>query len=584
MPPFHRLAVLLKHNSVLGLLLLAVLLPIRVVQAQDATPTDHIHRVIVHVNADFVPEGELSGPSSIIHQRSAIRNAQSALIADLERSRTPITTTNQFITIPYLALQVDDQGLATLQNNPNVIAIAEDRLYDLLTDSANDVVNASTAWNAGFDGTGQIVAVIDTGVDFLHPALSGKVVAEACFSNAGYDVNPFSNSACWNGLATDTGAFAAFPYGTYCLLGSCFHGTHVAGIVAGTDVGGNPSYDGGVAPGAEIIAINVFSHILACDCMQAYTSDVIRGLEHVYLLSETYPNIAAVNMSLGGGYYTGVCDWDSSGEVAVVDNLRSVGVAVIAASGNNGYRDAMSSPACFSNVISVGATDDSDIVASFSNHASFLDLYAPGVDITSTFLFDDYYAAQGTSMATPYVAGAWALVRELFPYSSVDDVHAVLRTGGHFINGPDGLQYPRLDVFGAFDYLPSRPADHSYNHRELLQAIQEEAEVTGSTIHPILIAFEVTQMTVYVEADGVHGMVPVTLVVGDDLSSFRYGSITTVEGLAAPEAYSEAISNGLPNLLSGAIDRLLDTDYPSGYDLDYAFVISTGLNLWVETP
>lgn len=580
-----RLPVSFRHSSVLMLLCIALLVLPGVGQAQPAAPNGPIHRVIVQVNADFVPEGALPDRAAVMQQRRAISSAQNTVMADLGRSRSTATAARQFTTIPYIALHVDDQGLAALQNNPNVVAIAEDRLYYPVTDSANDVVKASAAWNAGYDGTGQVVAIIDTGIDFGHPAVFDKDVAEACFSNAGFDLNPYSDSACPDETATEIGPGTADPYGFWCWYSnSCHHGTHVAGIAAGYNLGGIPGYGGGVAPGADIIAINVFSWMWDCHCLAAYTSDVIRGLEHVYTLSNTYTNIASVNMSLGGGYYTGVCDWDSIGEVAVVDNLRSAGIAVIAASGNEGQRNAISAPACFSNVISVGATYDSDVVAEFSNHAYFLDFYAPGVYIDSSVLGGGYGTMNGTSMATPYVAGAWTIIRQVFPDATVDDVYEILRSGGHVITGPDGLPYPRLDVFGAFDHIPARSPDQSYNHRQLLDAMQTEAVSTASVIQPILIVFEATQMTIYANADGVHGKVTVNLAVGDDLGGLQFGAVTAADGTAAPASYIETIRAGLPSLLTGAIDRLLDADYPSGHDLDYAFVISTGLKLWVETP
>jgi uncharacterized repeat protein (TIGR01451 family) len=202
----------------------------------------------------------------------------------------------------------------------------------------------------------------------------------------------------------------------------------VASIAAG-DNGGSIV---GVAPDANIISLQIFSlfnNASYCggysSCVLTFTSDQIAALERVYELRNTY-NIASVNMSLGGGQYATTCD--SDGRKAAIDNLRAAGIATIVASGNNGYRDSMSAPACISSAISVGATDDGDNVAYFSNVAPFLDLLAPGVSI---------YAAvpggagtkQGTSMATPHVTGAWALFKQAVPGASVDEALAAFQTG-----------------------------------------------------------------------------------------------------------------------------------------------------------
>ena len=92
---------------------------------------------------------------------------------------------------------------------------------------------------------------------------------------------------------------------------------------------------------------------------------------------------------------------------ASIDNLKAAGMATVAATGNKKYRGFIEHPACISSAVSVGATDDSDKVAAFSNSASFLTFFAPGVDITSSVPGDQYISYEGTSMATPHVAGAW---------------------------------------------------------------------------------------------------------------------------------------------------------------------------------
>ena len=140
----------------------------------------------------------------------------------------------------------------------------------------------------------------------------------------------------------------------------------------------------GVAPQADIMAVQVFSQFTGTECTDigfsspcvlAYTSDVIAGLDHVYSQRNSY-TLASVNMSLGEGQFSNVCDAEP--EKAAVDLLTAAGIAVVASSGNESYSAALAVPACISSVISVGATSDSDSVISFSNSASFLDFLAPG--------------------------------------------------------------------------------------------------------------------------------------------------------------------------------------------------------------
>lgn len=417
-------------------------------RAQTSTPPSTF-RVIIGLNAPFRPEGELPNLSAVTWQRFNIANRQKLLLDDLRGMNISLNDIKQFQTIPYMALEVDAAGLLALQLDSNVMEIREDRLSRVDTSSANTLIGAPSAWNIGMDGTGYAVAVLDTGVDFTHPGLSSKRLAEACFTTTYAPDSAIA--ACPNGRDEQIGFGAAMPRLPSELIttckSDCDHGTHVAGIVAGNSVVGSPSsYTNGVAPGAMIIGVNIFSLITDSDfcggasvtpCAVSYDSDQVSGLEYVYGLRTTY-NIASVNMSLGGGNYTGDCDGSVSGAyLNVVSNLKTAKIAVIAASGNAGYTDKMGSPGCLSNVISVGATNDCDEVAYFSNVSPSLDLFAPGMSITSTLpvnwapgTANDYGTWQGTSMATPFVAGAWAIMRQAYPNDSVDSILSRLQSNG----------------------------------------------------------------------------------------------------------------------------------------------------------
>jgi glucose/arabinose dehydrogenase len=227
------------------------------------------------------------------------------------------------------------------------------------------------------------------------------------------------------------------------------------------------------------MAIQVFSRIdnlFACGffppCLAAYESDVIRGLEYVYEQRDNF-NIAAVNMSLGGDSYSSAeaCDNDNGALKAAIDNLRAEGIATVVASGNDGLENAISSPACISSAISVGAVTGSDGVAYFSNSAPWLKTLAPGTSITSAIPGGGFLSKDGTSMAAPHVAGAVAVLNSVAPDAPVDEIEEVLTSTGVLItDARNGVAVPRVQVDAAAQAL-SELYDITYINLELEQVI-----------------------------------------------------------------------------------------------------------------
>jgi subtilisin family serine protease len=395
-------------------------------------------RVIVGLATPTQPEGLLT-PSRATAQRATIAKAQDTLLNRLLAHQPTVNA--RYETIPALGLTVDEAGLQALANDPDVERVAEDKLNKPLLDKSTVLIGADKVWESGFTGKGQAVAILDTGVDKTHPFLKDKVIAEGCFSTT--DANQGTTSVCPEGVSESTAPGSGIDCGS---VTGCDHGTHVAGIAAGK----GDSFSG-VAKEANIVAVQVFTRFGEGDssAISAYDSDIIKGLEYVYQLSQSMP-IASANMSLGNGSYEKSCDTEGSGVFfhQIVENLRGQEVAVIAASGNEHYLNTISSPACVSNIISVGSVDEDDTVSSLSNSADILDLLAPGGLINSSVPGGEFKSWDGTSMAAPQVAGAWALLLEAAPQTSVQEMLTVLKNTGTLVKddrtGSDGTVTNRV--------------------------------------------------------------------------------------------------------------------------------------------
>ena len=276
--------------------------------------------------------------------------------------------------------------------NGDIIYKISDKFLPSLKASTQRV-NANALQSIGYNGQGYTVAVIDTGVDFSHSFLAGRKAGEACFT---------ASRSCPNGTNQMIGDGSARPVH--------FHGTHVAGIIAGSN-----SNMRGIAPSAKILGINVFETDLS-----ANEESIISALEYVNSVRDQY-NVVSVNLSLGTSrMWTSTCDSISPRLTTIIHTLINNKVAVVAAAGNS-YSYGMANPACISRVTSVAASySDKDDVTEFSNISNNTTFSAPGYKINSSVLNNGYKEVSGTSMSTPHVAGAFALYNSFKPNLTVE--------------------------------------------------------------------------------------------------------------------------------------------------------------------
>lgn len=290
--------------------------------------------------------------------------------------------------------------IEAMKKNPQVLSVESDTIVniDATTQSNPDwgldridqkALPLNSAYSYLQTGSGTTAYIVDTGILSSHQEFSGRVLS-------GYTAISDGNGT------TDCNG----------------HGTHVAGTVGGTTYG--------VAKNVNLVPIR----ILGCDGSGA-SSNVIAGLDWI-LKNGKKP--AVVNMSLGGA--------TSSSLDSAVENLYNNGYVMVVAAGNSNTDACTSSPARVSKAITVAATDNTDTRASYSNYGSCVDIFAPGSQINSSWIGSNTATKilNGTSMATPHVAGVVAEMLQSTPTASPQTISTNLlnQASSNVVKNPSG--------------------------------------------------------------------------------------------------------------------------------------------------
>jgi subtilisin family serine protease len=353
-------------------------------------------------------------------------------------------------------------------------------------------IHAPDLWSIGIRGQGVVVAGADTGYAWAHPALKG---AYRGWNGSSADHNYNWHDAVHSGGGS-CGFDSAFPCDDF------GHGTHTMGTMVGDDGGANQI---GVAPGAKWIGCRNMDQgngtpARYAECFQFFLAPT--NLAGGSPDPSKAPDV--INNSWGCPPSEGCTDPDVL--KTVLENVRAAGIVVVASAGNAGpaCSTVLDPPAIYAAAVSVGATDSTDTVASFSSRGPVTadgsgrmkpDVAAPGVSVRSSVPPNGYSVFSGTSMAGPHAAGTAALLQSAFPELNGDPTRietlieraAMARTSAQTCGGVSGSVVPnntygwgRLDALAAYDAalgpdlavsatsIPSVPAPGLAMHYDVL--------------------------------------------------------------------------------------------------------------------
>jgi subtilisin family serine protease len=348
-----------------------------------------------------------------------------------------------------ISANLDSEKIKEIEDIEGVIEITPVGKKHIMLQNVNTIINSSRSWSLqsggayNLTGEGQTICIIDTGINYSHSDLGGcygnNNVSSSCKILGGIDYCP-NDVDCSEG-GTDTNPMDVQG-----------HGTHVAGIAAA-----NGSISG-VAPGAKIIMIKASN-----STGSFWDDDLVAGINWCVGNSSTY-NISVISMSLGGGIYTGYCDeeLDETEFVTPINSAIAKNISVVIASGNDGYYNAISSPACIQNATPISASTKLDAIGDYANTNNITQLLAPGGSdntqtngINSTCITGSYCGKYGTSMAAPAAAGAFAIINQYLKIKNItrtpSQIEDVFNSTGKQITDVvySNLTFSRINVYEA---------------------------------------------------------------------------------------------------------------------------------------
>ncbi|MFC0015454.1 MULTISPECIES: S8 family peptidase [Allobacillus] len=291
----------------------------------------------------------------------------------------------EFELLDVYQIELTDKQAKGLKNHPQIKFVEENakaKAYGQTVPYGIPQVEGTTAQDNGFSGDGVKVAVLDTGIDRSHSDLN--VAGGFSAYDSGANADPYNDGS--------------------------GHGTHVAGTIAAQD---NNLGVLGVTPNVELYAVKVLDN----QGSGTY-ADIAEGIEWAI-----QNNMDVINMSLGGSSSSSILKEYS-------DLAYDSGILVVAAAGNEGsflWFDTVGYPAAYDSVVAVAAVDENNQRGSFSSVGSQVELSAPGVQILSTVPGNGYDSYNGTSMASPHVAGVAAQVWQAKPGLSNVQLRQLLR-------------------------------------------------------------------------------------------------------------------------------------------------------------
>ncbi len=350
-------------------------------------------------------------------------------------------------------------------------------------EQANDHdIDAEAAWEMSTGATNVVIAVIDTGIDMNHPDLVEQLWTnpnEVADNGVDDDGNGFiDDTHGWDFINNDNDP-SAQPNSHLFTTDYVLHGTHVAGTIGAS--GNNSVGVSGINWSVQIMPLKIFN-----DDGEGDTDGIAEAVEYAIANGADI-----INMSYGGSSSTQT-------EETVMTAAADAGIVLVAAAGNESHNlnNRPFYPACYANVIGVGATDDSDIITSFSNFGSdCVDVAAPGEFIYSTYYYDDtgtysaldeeYGYMSGTSMATPVVAGIAGLVLATNPNLSAADISDIIVQTADDI-GDDTLGSGRVNAAQAVaaavdEQNPEAVTISSYHTSSAAQSVAEDVRTRDAT-------------------------------------------------------------------------------------------------------